>query len=171
MSCNYCPKTYMCQCPPKCVKCCKAATIYRSTIHVLHDVPQPQHSWPWEPRTPGTNSGSWFVTSDISSNSNGHKDLTNVPVSNLIKDVKPNIVTESRLVRGVPSKMVIDDVQNSDQGPPSIAVIDGPPIFTGQISAKMIPPPNVSNIKKRKKKRSKKKKKDEETKRFTLTIR
>ena len=64
MSCNYCPKTYMCQCPPKCVKCCKAATIYRSTIHVLHGVPQPQHSWPWEPRTLGTN--------DVSSkNSNG----------------------------------------------------------------------------------------------------
>jgi hypothetical protein len=42
----------MCQCPPKCVKCCKAATIYRSTLHVLHERPQPQHSWPWEHRTP-----------------------------------------------------------------------------------------------------------------------
>ena len=55
MNCNYCPNTYMCQCPPKCVKCCKAATIYRSTLHVLHGRPQPQHSWPWEHRTPGTN--------------------------------------------------------------------------------------------------------------------
>ena len=52
MNCNYCPNTYMCQCPPKCVKCCKAATIYRSTLHVLHERPQPQHSWPWEHRTP-----------------------------------------------------------------------------------------------------------------------
>ena len=50
MNCNYCPNTYMCQCPPKCVKCCKAATIYRSTLHVLHGGPQPQHSWPWEHR-------------------------------------------------------------------------------------------------------------------------
>jgi hypothetical protein len=54
----------MCQCQPKCVKCCKAATIYRSTLHVLHGRPQPQHSWPWEHRTPGTNSGSWVVTND-----------------------------------------------------------------------------------------------------------
>jgi hypothetical protein len=37
MSCNYCPEKFKCQCAPKCEKCDKAASIYRSTIHILHN--------------------------------------------------------------------------------------------------------------------------------------
>jgi hypothetical protein len=48
----------MCQCTPKCEKCCKAATIYRSTIHILHN--SPQHSC-----TVSTNSGLWSNNNSI----------------------------------------------------------------------------------------------------------
>jgi urease accessory protein UreE len=63
------------------------------------------------------------------------------------------------MFRGPPSIAVIDDVQNSDQGPSSIAVIDGPPIFAGQISAKMIPPLMSLTLRKEKRKEARKRKK------------
>ena len=154
MSCNYCPKTYMCQCPPKCVKCCKAATIYRSTIHVLHGVPQPQHSWPWEPRTLGTNSGSWFVTNDVSSkNSNGFQMLDSRMLDTRDSRIHKN---ETVIDQWQTSKAVID-VQNSDQGQTSNIVIDG--IFAGQNSAKMVPLMSLTLTRKEKRKEKSKVKK------------
>ena len=122
MSCNYCPKTYMCQCPPKCVKCCKAATIYRSTLHVLHSVPQPQHSWPWEPRTLETNSGSWLVT-------NGSNGMHNLDVTS----PDPFI---SKLVKSV---------RNGDQGQTSNSQLAGQPGWqTGNFAVQNSPPSLMS---------------------------
>ena len=112
MSCNYCPKTYKCLCPPKCVKCCHAARIYRSTIHTLHDAPQPQHSWPWTPRTLETNSDSWTVT-----------------IPSLTKDSK---IHRNELVKIVqngdqqwqPISKPVIDVSNGDEWQLSKTVID-----------------------------------------------
>ena len=104
----------MCQCQPKCVKCCKAATIYRSTLHVLHGSPQPQHSWPWEPRTPGTNSGSWVVTNGAAT-----EKLVNRNISMLVRDVRNG------------SKMIIDQ-PGQDPFKPSVCKMDIPPDFNGQ---------------------------------------
>ena len=182
MSCNYCPKTYMCQCPPKCVKCCKAATIYRSTIHVLHGVPQPQHSWPWGPRTLGTNSGSWLVTNDVSfKNSNGfhmlgdHKNLT-------ISDKQSNDQRQTNLL--TPAFPFSTDAsinaQNSDQWQTSKAVIDvqnndqwqtsknGAKL--GQNSAKMVPLMSLTLTRKEKRKEKSRKKRRNKKKQNDLRI-
>ena len=69
----------MCQCPPKCEKCHKAATIYRSTIHVLHN--SPQHSC-----TISTNSGLWSVVNSIPSASTHPTGGTNAEFVKRIKE-------------------------------------------------------------------------------------
>ena len=132
MSCNYCPKTYKCPCLPKCVKCCNAARIYRSTIHVLHDTPQPQHSWPWT--TLETNSGSWTVTiPSLTKDSKIHRnELVKIvqngdqqwqPMSNAVMDVSDGeqMPFASKVVIDMPNgdewqpSKIEKDVQNGDQ--------------------------------------------------------
>ena len=142
----------MCQCPPKCVKCCKAATISRSTIHVLHGAPQPQHSWPWEPRTLGTNSGSWLVANDVSSESTRTITMKNDSEMNIKIDSPNDVFSESRndSEMSTPSKIVKDE-HHSEMSTPSKMVKN----------QKNLPPLMSLTLRRKEKKKAKKKKQND----------
>jgi hypothetical protein len=108
-------------------------------------VPQPQHSWPWEPRTPGTNSGSWTVTiPSLSKDSKIHR-------NELVK------IVQNGDQQWQPSKAVMDNIDTSS-------------IFTGQNLTSVIPPLMSLTLTRKEKRKRKKTRKVKKNKKNDLRL-